>query len=227
MRNILLALLLANILYFMWGKFVEAPEENGVALVDEDDLGPSLEIAEPVLPEGDDAADAADAALGKESELAAAVGRSCLTVGPFRATTDADGALAELESDGLRASLRTTEAPVFVGHWVTVPDVPNRSTGNQMLEQLKEGGLGDAYMVETEDEGLKISLGLFGEVERAERVELQAKSLGFDVGVTQRTRNAMVTFVDVGLPPGKGAGSIIQQYGEDRVLLREAATCPR
>ena len=224
MRNILLALLLANILYFMWGKFVEAPEENGVALVDEDDLGPSLEIAEPVLPEGDGAA---DAALGKESELAAAVGRSCLTVGPFRAATDADGALADLEADGLRASLRTTEAPVFVGHWVQVRNVPSRNAGNEMLEQLKEGGLGDAYMVESEDEGLKISLGLFGEVDRAERVELQAKSLGFDVGVTQRTRNAMVTFVDVGLPPGKGAGSIIQQYGEDRVLLREAATCPR
>ena len=227
MRNILLALLLANILYFMWGKFVESPEENGVALVDEDELGPSLEIGEPVLPEGNDVADAADAALGKESELAAAVGRSCLTVGPFRAATDADGALAELESDGLRASLRTTEAPVFVGHWVQVRNVPNRGSGNEMLEQLKEGGLGDAYMVETEDEGLKISLGLFGEVERAERVELQAKSLGFDVAVTQRTRNAMVTFVDVGLPPGKGAGSIIQQYGEDRVLLRDAATCPR
>ena len=223
MRNILLALLLANILYFMWGKFVETPEENGVALVDEDELGPSLEIAEPVLPEGD----GAEAALGKESELSAAVGRSCLTVGPFRAATDADGALAELESDGLRASLRTTEAPVFVGHWVQVRNVPNRNSGNEMLAQLQEGGLGDAYMVETEDEGLKISLGLFGEVERAERVELQAKSLGFDVAVTQRTRNAMVTFVDVGLPPGKGAGSIIQQYGEDRVLLREAATCPR
>lgn len=224
MKNILLALLLANLLYFMWGSFVESPEESGVAVVAQSELGPGLEITRPSLPES-----AAEAALGavRESGLAAAVGRSCLTVGPFRSTTDADGALADLEGTGLRASLRTTEAQVFVGHWVAVRNIESRDKGNAMLEELKEGGLGDAYLVETEDEGLKISLGLFGEVERAERVELQAKSLGFDVNVVERTKAAMVTFVDVGLPPGKGAGSIIQQYGEDRVLLRDAAKCPR
>ena len=33
--------------------------------------------------------------------------------------------------------------------------------------------------------------------------------------------------VDIALPPGKGAGAMIEKYGEERVLLREAATCPR
>jgi len=81
--------------------------------------------------------------------------------------------------------------------------------------------------VETEEEGLKISLGLFGEMPRAERIELQAKSLGLPADISARTRDATVIFVDVGLPPGRGAGNIIEQFGEERVLLRDAATCPR
>ena len=44
---------------------------------------------------------------------------------------------------------------------------------------------------------------------------------------TLRTREDTVFFVDIGLSPGKGAGNMIEKYGEDRVLLRGAATCPR
>lgn len=225
MRNILLALLLANILYLLWGLYVEDQEEFGVAVVDESELGPPLELTDV----GAEAATSVGAVLGsgRPSDLAAVVGRSCVTVGPFKTGTDADGALADFESDGMRASLRTTDAPVFVGHWVQIRNIPDRAAGNVMIEKLKEGGLGDAYLVETEEEGLKISLGLFGEMPRAERIELQAKSLGLPADITARTRDATVIFVDVGLPPGKGAGNIVEQYGEERVLLRNAATCPR
>ena len=225
MRNSLLALLLANILYFMWGMFVEEPPEYGVAVVDEADLGPPLDVSGAAAAE---AATSVGAVLGsgRPSDLAAVVGRSCVTVGPFRTGEDADGALAEFEEDGMRATLRTTDAPVFVGHWVQIRDIPSREAGNEMIEKLKEGGLGDAYLVETEEDGLKISLGLFGEMPRAERIELQAKSLGLPADITARTRDATVTFVDVGLPPGKGAGSIVEKYGEERVLLRDLATCP-
>ena len=62
---------------------------------------------------------------------------------------------------------------------------------------------------------------------RAERVELQAKSLELPADITSRMREGTVFFVDIGLPPGKGAGSMIEIYGEDRVLLRDAATCPQ
>lgn len=225
MRNILLALVLANILYFMWGSFVEPDVDNGIAVVSRSDLGPQLEISKPLLESATDGLEAMLSSGG--SALAATAGRSCISVGPFRAVTDADGALADFEASGLPATLRTTEAAVFMGHWVQVRDVPNRDAGNEMLEVLRGAGLDEAYMVQTDDEGLKISIGLFGEVERAERVELEAKSLGLNVDVTPRTKDATVTFVDVGLPPGRGAGSIIQQYGEERVLLRDAAKCPR
>ncbi len=225
MRNILLALLVANILYFMWGRFVEAPPEYGVAEVNEVDLGPPLELSDA---EQSAAATSVGAVLGsgRPSDLAAVVGRSCVTVGPFRESNEAHDALSGFEADGMRARIRKTQGQVFVGHWVQIRNIPDRASGNEMIAKLQEGGLGDAYMVETEDEGLKISLGLFGEMPRAERIELQAKSLGLPADITPRTRDAAIFYVDIGLPPGRGAGSIVEQYGEEKVLLRDEATCP-
>jgi hypothetical protein len=40
-------------------------------------------------------------------------------------------------------------------------------------------------------------------------------------------REGTVFFVDIGLPPGKGAGAIVEKYGEDLVAMRDEATCPQ
>jgi hypothetical protein len=226
MRNLLLLLLLANILYFLWGRFVEAPEQTGVVVVNESELGPPLNVSRPEVAE---AATSVGAVLGsgKPADLAALVGRSCVTIGPLKSQAEADAAVAEYERQGMRSSSRMTTGQVFVGHWVQIRDIPDRAAGNAMLDKLHNGGLGDAYLVSTEDEGLKISLGLFGNKSRAERVELQARSLDLPAEITPRMRDAMVYFVDIGLPPGKGAGAIIEEYGEQNVLLRDKATCPQ
>lgn len=223
MRNILLALLLANILYFMYERFVEPTPEFGVAVVDERELGPELPLSD-----GPAAVPSADAVTGaaRPSDLAVLLGRSCVTVGPFLAGSEAGAALQDVQEGGMRAELRSTDGEVFVGHWVQIRNLPSRSVGNEMIAQLKEGGIGDAYLVETEEEGLKISLGLFAELARAERIELQAKSLGLPADISPRMRDATLFYVDIGLPPGRGAGAIVEKYGEDKVLLRGAATCP-
>ena len=225
MRNLLLLLLLANILYFLWGWFGEKPAQPGVVIVEESDLGPPLDVT---ADRSEEAVASVGAVLGsgEPSDLEGVVGRSCVTVGPFRATADADSAQTRYSGEGMRAEVRSTVGQIFVGHWVQIRNVESRTVGNEMLGKLREGGLGDAYLVETDDEGLKISLGLFSELNRAERIELQAKGLGFNAEVTPRMNDGTVYFVDIALPPGRGAGAIIEQYGEDKVKLRDAATCP-
>jgi hypothetical protein len=226
MKNLILLLVLANILYFMWGRFVADPPESGIVVVNESELGPPLNVTSSTVAE---AATSVGAVLGsgKPSDLEAVIGRTCVSLGPFTASADADAALALYQGQGMRTGLRTTEGQVFVGHWVQIRNIPNRDRGNEILTALRDGGLGDAYLVETEDEGLKISLGLFGEKPRAERVELQAKSLDLPADITPRMRDTTVFFVDIGLPPGRGAGEMIERYGEEKVLLRDKATCPR
>jgi hypothetical protein len=226
MKNILLILLLANILYFMWGMLTGDESEPGVAFVEESDLGPPLDVT--VGRDSDDFASVgAVLGSGEPSALEAVVGRSCVTIGPFKENKDADSAELEYANEGMRAVLRATRGQIFVGHWVQIRNVADEAEAKTILAKLSSGGLSDAYLVRTDDEGLKISLGLFGDVERAEKIELQARSLDLPAEISPRTRPGDVFFVDIGLPPGKGAGAIVEKYGQDRVLLRDAATCPQ
>lgn len=224
MKNLLLILLLANILYFLWGLTTSDDEERGVAIFSETDLGPPLKLARNPAPEDAGTADIVrnDAA----SNYQVVVGQSCVTIGPFRNRDDADAAQTRYAGEGMRARVRSGQGQYFVGHWVQIRNVPGRDESNRMLAVLKEGGLVDAYPVETEDEGLKISLGLFGNLDSAEKIELQAQSLGFDADIAPRMAEGEVSWVDISLPPGRGAGEIIERYGEDLVSLRSEATCP-
>jgi len=225
MKNLLLLLVLANVLYFLWGTYQEEPPMPGSAIVDETDFGPSIKVA--AVPDAETVASVgAILGAGQPADLEAVVGRSCVTIGPLREQADADAALLEYSGEGLKASTRSTEAEVFVGHWVQIRDVESDSVADDMLDTLSKGGLSEAYLVRTDDEGLKISLGLFDDMRGAEKVELRARSLGLVADVSARMAERTVYFVDIGLLPGRGAGAIVEKYGEDRVLLRGEATCP-
>lgn len=225
MRNLIFLLILANVLYFLWNRFVAEPEETGVAIVDERDLGPPLTIKKNAVAE---AATSVGAVLGsgQPSDLAAVVGRSCVSIF-FKTNSEADSAITALEREGMLTSLRSTQGQVFVGNWVQIRNIKDLKSGAGMIDKLQSGGIADAYLMDDENGKYKISLGLFGDMGRAEKIELQAKSLGLPADITPRMREATVYYVDVGLPPGKGAKSIIEQFGEERVFLREKATCPR
>ncbi|MGH8195609.1 MAG: SPOR domain-containing protein [Woeseiaceae bacterium] len=219
MRNLLLLLLLANILYFIWGIVREKPPDAGVVIVNESELGPPLEL-------GDPESAGAMSASSQPSVLAAAVGRSCVSIGPFTNSADAERVLQDYRTEGMRAAVRSTDGQLFVGHWVQIRNVPSRDIANNMIKKLVAGGLADAYLLPEDAGGLSISLGLFGDMARAERVELQAESLDLPAEITPRMRDAKVFYVDIALPPGRGAGAMIGKYGEDKVLLRHQATCP-
>jgi hypothetical protein len=226
MKNLLLLLLLANVLYFLWGMYEEKGPQPGTEIVEEEDLGPSLDIASARKNQG---LTSVGAVLGSGalSNLEAVVGRSCVTIGPLQRRNDADSAVLAYANEGMKTTTRATRAQVFVGHWVQIRDIADDATAKDMLAKLSDAGLSDAYLVRTDDEGLKISIGLFGDLERAEKIELEARSVDVPADITPRMEDRSVYFVDVALPPGHGAGAIVAKYGEDKVMLRNRATCPR
>ena len=226
MKNLLLLLLLANILYFLWGMYEGDETRPGTEILNEDDLGPSLDIKTSMKTES---LASVGAMLGSSglSNLETVVGRSCVTIGPLKLRSDADTAVLSYSNEGMKTGARATQAEIFVGHWVQIRNIADDATAKTMLAKLDEGGLSDAYLVRTDDEGLKISLGLFGDLERAEKIELEARSLDLPADITPRMEPRTVYFVDLALPPGQGAGPIMAKYGEDKVLLRSKATCPR
>lgn len=222
MRNLLLLLLLANILYFIWGMATDEPPEQGVEILDASEIGPPLELSN-----GRPLMQLASAGETPASDmLPVFVGNSCVSIGPFTNSAEAERVLTDYRNGGMRGIVRSTRGQLFVGHWVQILNIPDRGAGNAMLKRLVAAGMRDAYLIPTEDEGLKISLGLFDDREGAERIERQAESLNLPAVITRRTREAMVFFVDLELPPGRGAAAMIERFGEEKVLLRQEASCP-
>lgn len=226
MKNILLALLLANILYFMWGMLTDTESQPGVAYIEESELGPPINVS---AEQDSDAIASVGAVLGsgEPSALEAVVGRACVSIGPFLGDKDADSAVLQYSNEGMRTQRRKVREDTFVGHWVQIRGIADEATAKDHVATLHGGGLTDAYKVVTEDEGIKISLGLFGDKDGAEKIELQARSLGLPAEISPRMALRDVYYADIGLPPGKGATQIVEKYGEERVRLREAATCPQ
>ncbi len=225
MKNILLALLLANVLYYLWGMLGDDDKEPGVALVQESDLGPPLEVR--ARDDSDTIASVGEVlGAGDATDLDAAVGRSCVTIGPILDQADADSVELSYSAEGMVTSSRKEFGTVFVGHWVQVRNVPDDATAATMLETLHSGGLSDAYKNVTDDEGIKISLGLFGDLERAQNILDQALALDLPADITPRTADRDAYYVDLALPPGTGAAAIVERFGEDKVALRGEASCP-
>jgi hypothetical protein len=221
-KNLLLLLLLANILYFIWGRTTEQSSEAGATVIDVSEIGPPLALADARSQRQSASIQGPDSS----STLAAVIGRACVSIGPFTNSAEAERVLQDYEREGMWGDVRSTQGELFVGHWVQILDIPDREIADAMLKRLVAGGLGDAYLLPTDEEGLKISLGLFGDMSRAERVELQAESLNLPAEITPRMRDATVFFVDLALPPGRGASAMVERYGEEKVLLREEASCP-
>ena len=155
-----------------------------------------------------------------------AASRAIKSSGPFRQGIDADGAQSRYSSEGMKTAQRMERGEIFVGHWVQVRNIPDREAGNATVAALREGGIPEAYLVTTDDEGLKISLGVFGNRDGAERVQALARSLGYPAEIMPRTADGVYYFVDVALPPGRGAGAMIERYGEEKVRMREVSSCP-
>ena len=132
MKNILLALLLANILYFILGMSGDEETQPGMDIIEQSELGPPLDVT---AQQDSDAVANVGAVLGSGdlSALDAVLGRSCVTIGPFIDSMDADYAMLVYSGKGIQTHLRRTRDLIFVGHWVQVRNVPDDAAAAAML----------------------------------------------------------------------------------------------
>jgi cell division septation protein DedD len=164
------------------------------------------------------------------SHPAVSAGPQCISIGPFQDLTSATQASATLKSTGRDSRQRLEPGQLWVGYWVNVPGFAKREDADRAVARFKQSGITDVYIsLSGADAGSSnvVSLGVFKEAERAQRLLTEAKSLGFAAQISERTRAGSVYWVDVDFPspqPNFDFSSLGAQPG--KILRLEQRACP-
>lgn len=253
MRNSFLALLLANLAFAVWQRWFDVandaayvvPELPTIELASErpdtpatvptpDDAADDVRAAAAVAPTAPDPADQTDAdptdANGSPADQAQvgdlAPPSRCVSVGPFRELAQAAGAAATLRSGGYEPSQRADEGEIWVGYWVYIAGIPSREEAGAIVDTLRQNGITDSYVIAESGSGSLVSLGVFSEIARAGGRRDEARRLGYDPVITDRTRRGTVYWVDVMLEDQQTLDfDLLQSPG--RILRLEQRPCQR
>ena len=222
MRALFLVLLLANILFLAWTRWIApAPDAGGHATPSsEGSRAIRLLREEPVPRQISDGAQG----IGPTGPGATA---TCVSGGPYLDRAGAEQAAAKLDGLGFYSRLRASHDEVWVGQWIRIEDLATAEDAENALAALKAAGFADAYLLAEEPPGNVVSLGVFSDAGRAAQVIATAIQAGFTPKVEDRYRAEDVFWLDVDRNTNAGLPGLemfrIQDGGGARVELR---ACP-
>jgi hypothetical protein len=194
LRVLFLLLLLANLLFLGWVRWVAPPEAVGPAAP----AGTAAKLQPIRLQHERAGAPVAGSTESPSSPDAAVAAATCVSVGPFAAMTQAEAAAAELQRLGFatRAPRAATDE-VRVGSWVRVPNLATPADAANAQASLQAAGLTDAYVVSEGESGNVVSVGVFADPVRATEVAMTVITAGFTPEVSDRMRVLDVFWIDI------------------------------
>lgn len=191
MRPTVLALLLANLLYAGWAVWIDVPlppAQSSIAGL------PSLTLARELPP-------AKRAALASRMALATPV-QQCVSVGPFDDPAIAAKAATVLRAKSFVPQQRTAESSTVRRFWVYLDGFRSDATEMRVLHRLEHAGIDDAEAMPAAAGGLRVSLGLFTDRNRAASRVKVVQAMGFHPLMTARMLPGTVYWLDLTLPTG-------------------------
>ncbi len=211
MRAIIALLVLANLAWFAWARWVDQPAA--------DRLAGKVEAPRLVL--------AREAPLAEPGvRPSAPPAASCLSLGPFSDLTDAARVSTLLRENKLKPRQRAGEGAVWRGFWVSLEGIPDRAAADGIIERLRRFGIGDAYSMPDAGRQITISLGLFTERQRALQRMDEVRALGLEPMLAARERSGTVYWIDVDVePPAKLPAAVLQDGEGGRILRLEVQPC--
>ncbi len=252
MRNLFLALVLANCAFAAWSAWFSPEQRTGrsaddglpaLTLVSEvpADLRSSGVVVEPSdtpaaastqatpdirvtpSPAGEETAAAASATPTVPAAPSSVAAR-CTSVGPFRELSQAATAAATLRAAGHQPQQRVAEGDIWIGYWVYIQAIPTEADAEAVLAKMRAEGITDSYVSPNSDSGNLVSLGVFSEISGVTRRREQVRALGFEPQVVDRTRRATVYWVDVTVAAGQALDfDSLQPAG--RIIRLEQRDC--
>jgi hypothetical protein len=172
MRVAFAVLLLVNLLYFAWAVWLKPQPTEVVSVAPP---APRLILAR---------------------EAPAPPPTRCVTVGPFDNAEAVQQATQILIEGGYQPATRGGVARVVDGYWVSLPSPGVGRDEQRLLQQLRRGGVDDAYAIDDANLGRRVSLGIFSEKERADTQAARASRIGVEAEIAPRERDQNVTWLD-------------------------------
>jgi hypothetical protein len=250
MKGLFLALVLANVLTFVWTQWHSSeatpavapgaavptlqlaseahstPAAEPTSAVPEVETLPSEESASPGETAGDPTAVAAIDPGANTGELINDAAR-CVSIGPFRDLSETTQASATLREANYEPRTRVAEGDIWAGLWVYLDDLPSRDEAQRAMTLLKRRGISDAYIMPSADQTNDISLGVFSEPARAQRRAEEIRALGFTPTIADRTRRGPVYWIDIDLKSTDGFINPADLQSESgRIVRLEVLACP-
>lgn len=224
MRVLFLLLLLVNLLFLAWIRWVaptDVAARTAPAAVP-NKLQPIRLQREPGV-----AASAADPDPGSTAAAAIAAA-TCVSVGPFADLQQAEAAAAALQGLGFSTHApRAATDEVRVGSWVRVPNLATPEDAANALASLHAAGLADAYVISEGEPGNAVSVGVFADPAKATEVALTVITAGFTPEISDRMRTLDVFWLDIDRQANGGLPALdALPGGPNGDLPREMRACP-
>lgn len=219
MRNIFLILVLTNLLLLAWQIWVDPvppppmTEPGGLRLFGSD---PGRPIGEALAGQ--------TGAPGPERGIPAAPSGNCYQLGPLSSAAAAQQAGEQLAVRGIAATPIGRDTQVWLGHWVQIAGFASAKDAEAARQRLVTGGLADAYLMQDGAQPM-LSLGVFRDRDRADRVARVARSLGFQVALRDRYRPTAEQWLLISPRPDQTIGPADLSLAGDRIMRSEAVPC--
>jgi hypothetical protein len=221
-RHVLFALLFANLAYFAWAHWVDAPRPvvENAALAKLPRLKMRNEVVQPVP--------APAPASAHKAALQASGAGSCVSIGPFGDIGSSARAAAVLKDKGFDPQQRAVAGETSDGFWVYVGGLKSDKDVERVRQDLVFHGITDARaMTDGGATGRRVSVGLFSERERAEKRAKQVQKLGLKADVAERKLPVSVYWVDVTPPSERSSVPIDDLLAEGIGSKVGVEACPR
>ncbi len=192
MRTLFFVLLLANLAFFGWARWIDAPPAPAPTAV-------SAPTAPP-LQRAPAAAITTAAAAAAATESAPAPMR-CRSIGPFADAAAAGAAAALLRSHGWQPRQRSIDTSAPDGYWVYIGDLKDSAAQRGAMARLNKAGIHDAATMTQSDQMDRVSVGVFADQTHAVRRAEQVRQLGFKPILDVHQRTVSEHWLDVDLKP--------------------------
>jgi hypothetical protein len=174
MKWMIYLLLLMNLGFGLWHYRSQALNESQVQNKSDDD-NLRLVLLQEYLAQQDK-----PPTVETEAEILSGAGKSCYTLGPFKAVNDANSVRNMLKKAKISAKRRVKKDKTRKGFWVLLPPAASHAQARENVEKLKAQGIKDYFLVANGDQTNAVSLGVFAQSDTAQSRYQEIKGMGFN-----------------------------------------------